>query len=80
MIHIMRTNVDLDDELMEEAFRLTGARTKKRLLHLALEELIRSRKRRNLAELSGAIRFSEGYDYKEARRVRAVDSGHVDLG
>lgn len=75
----MRTNVDLDDDLMEEAFRLTGVRTKKRLLHLALEELIRSRKKRNLAELAGAIRFVEGFEYKEARRVRTVDRRHIDL-
>jgi Arc/MetJ family transcription regulator len=75
----MRTNVDLDDALVEEAFRLTGVRTKKRLLHLALEELIRARGKRNLAELAGAIRFADGFDHKEARRVRAVDRGHVDL-
>jgi Arc/MetJ family transcription regulator len=54
-------------------------RTKKRLLHLALEELIRARGKRNLAELAGAIRFADGFDHKEARRVRAVDRGHVDL-
>jgi len=47
LIHIddegqtMRTNVELDDALVEEAFRLTSARTKRELLHQALEALIR---------------------------------------
>lgn len=42
----MRTKIELDDALVEEAFRLTNARTKKDLLNLALQELIRSRKRK----------------------------------
>jgi Arc/MetJ family transcription regulator len=51
----MRTNIELDDGLVEEAFRLTNVRTKKELIHLALQELIRVRKKRNLLDLSGQI-------------------------
>ncbi|WP_339374707.1 type II toxin-antitoxin system VapB family antitoxin [Picosynechococcus sp. PCC 7117] len=40
----MRTNVELDDQLVEEAFRLTNVRTKKELMHLALQALIKVRK------------------------------------
>jgi Arc/MetJ family transcription regulator len=29
----MRTNIELDDGLVEEAFRLTNVRTKKELIH-----------------------------------------------
>ncbi len=43
----MRTNIDLEDNLVEEAFLLTGLRTKKELVHLALLELINSRKKKN---------------------------------
>jgi Arc/MetJ family transcription regulator len=32
----MRTNVLLDDDLVEEAFALTGVRTKRELVRLAL--------------------------------------------
>ena len=46
----MRTNVDLNDKLIEEAFALTGARTKKELLHLALQELVRVRRKQDLTE------------------------------
>lgn len=63
----MRTNIDLDDNLMEEAFRLTNVRTKKELVNMALKELIRNRKKLNLLDLSGKIEFTEDYDYKQLR-------------
>ena len=61
----MRTNIFLDDELLKEAFRLSNARTKKELIHLALEEFVQNRKRKDLRELKGKISFFEGYDYKK---------------
>ena len=39
----MRTNIDIDDRLIEQAFALTGVRTKKELVNLALKELVESR-------------------------------------
>jgi Arc/MetJ family transcription regulator len=66
----MRTNVVLDDELLREAFGLTGVRTKKDLIHLALEELIRVRRKKDLTELAGRIHFRKGYDHKRLRELR----------
>lgn len=66
----MRTNIVLDDELVEEAFAVTGAHTKKELVHLALEELVRSRKKKDLTELAGRIRLRDDYDYKALRELR----------
>ena len=63
----MRTNVVLDDSLMEEATRLSSAKTKKGVIHEALKEFVENRRRLNLADLSGKINFSEGYDYKALR-------------
>ena len=68
----MRTNIDLDDHLMEEAFRLTNLRTKKDLVNFALKELIRHHKKRNLLDLSGKIQFSDNYDYKSTRENQNV--------
>jgi Arc/MetJ family transcription regulator len=39
---IMRTNIDLDDVLVEKAMNLTKISTKKALINKALEELIRA--------------------------------------
>lgn len=66
----MRTNIVLDDALVHEALALTGSRTKKEVVHLALEELVRSRKKKNLADLAGRVRFRKGFDHKAIRKLR----------
>jgi Arc/MetJ family transcription regulator len=63
----MRTNIVIDDRLMEEALKLSRYKTKKELVHKALEEFIQNRKRRDLRELKGKVNFDEDYDYKELR-------------
>ncbi len=66
----MRTNIVIDDELAEEAFALTGVRTKRELVHLALQELVRQRRKRDLAELAGKVRLRDDFDHKALRRTR----------
>ena len=68
----MRTNIELDDELVEQAFALTGVRTKKELVNLALAELVKSRSPKNLLDLAGQIEFSQGFDTDVARTNRYV--------
>jgi len=64
----MRTNIVLDDNLVKEAFKHSKAKTKKELIHEALEEFISSRKRLDLRDLRGKIAFEGNYDYKKLRR------------
>lgn len=66
----MRTNIVLDDELVREAQRLTGIRTKRKLVEEALKVLITSRKRLSLLDLEGRIRFCDSYDHKAMREDR----------
>lgn len=63
----MRTNIDLDDALVAEALRITRARTKKDLVHLALRELISAYRRRDVRELKGTGGIRPDYDYKALR-------------
>ena len=65
----MRTNIDIDDELIAEAARLTGIKTKKELVHQALKILIESKKRRSLLDLVGKVELDPDYDYKAAREA-----------
>lgn len=67
----MRTNLVLDDELVSEAKRLTGIKTKKELVHEALRALISARRRKSLLEIRGKVEFSRGYDHKPLRRARS---------
>ena len=63
----MRTNIDLDDFLTSEAMTLTGARTKREVVELALRELIQRRKRPDIAGLLGLGGLDPTYDHKVAR-------------
>jgi len=66
----MRTNVVLDDELIDEALKLSGVKTKKDVIDFALREFVSTRKRGNLLDLEGTIEFQEDYDYKVLREKR----------
>ncbi len=63
----MRTNIVLDDELVEEAFRHSDAKTKRELVDRALREFVDNHKRRDIRELRGKVMFHPGYDYKKLR-------------
>jgi Arc/MetJ family transcription regulator len=63
----MRTNIVLDDDLVAEAMKHSSAKTKKDLVHEALRELIRLRRRKSLMDLRGKIKFAPGYDHKKLR-------------
>lgn len=66
----MRTNIVLDDELIREAFAVTGARTKRELVRTALQELIRVRRKKDLTELAGRVCFRDDFDHKALRKLR----------
>lgn len=50
-----RMMVQLDDQLLAEVKRLTGARTKRAAIETALAELVRRRKAAELAKLAGKV-------------------------
>jgi Arc/MetJ family transcription regulator len=65
----MRTNIVLNDELVDEAFRYSETiSTKRELIEIALKEYVDTRKRKNIKELKGKVKFREGYDYKAMRK------------
>lgn len=66
----MRTNIDIDDDLLEQAFAVSRVRTKKELIHEALKEFIKLKKQKDLTELAGFIEFQKGYDHKKLRETR----------
>lgn len=64
----MRTNIVLDDSLVEEAFQYAESiKTKKGLIETALKEFVRNHKMKNLKDIKGKIAFDESYDYKKMR-------------
>jgi Arc/MetJ family transcription regulator len=64
----MPTNLAIDDQLLEEALKLGGHRSKRETVNEALPEYVQRRKRRGFAKLFGTVDFRPEWDYKQARR------------
>ena len=63
----MRTNIVLNDKLIDEAMKLSHAKTKKQVVELALENFIKYMKRQNMRLLFGKVKW-EG-DLEEMRKA-----------
>jgi Arc/MetJ family transcription regulator len=64
----MRTNIEIDDRLMREALRSSGARTKRATVEAGLRLLVQVRRQAGIRRLRGKVRW-EG-DLNESRRGR----------
>jgi Arc/MetJ family transcription regulator len=77
----MLTNIDLDEELVATAMRLSGERTKRAVVHRALEELVRIERLRGLRNARGTLKWEgnlaalreERPTYGTARRHKRTD-------
>ena len=67
----MATNLAIDPELLSHALAVSGEKTKKAAVTLALEEFIARREQRAILDLVGTLDWDDDYDYKA---LRAGDS------
>jgi Arc/MetJ family transcription regulator len=54
---MQRTNIVVDEKLINEGKKLTGLRTSKELVNLALEQLVRREKQKRILALEGKIEW-----------------------
>jgi Arc/MetJ family transcription regulator len=54
----MRTTLPVKEELIEQVKALSGVKTKKEAVEIALEEFIKRRKSRKLIDLEGKVNLS----------------------
>lgn len=66
----MATNLVIDDELIEQAKKIGGHKTKKAVIIDALEEYIQRREQKQIVDCFGTIDFDPDYDYKKQRKVQ----------
>ena len=64
----MRTNIDIDDELMEEALRRSGAPTKRAAVEEGLRLLIQTRRQSGLRKLRGKVTWEGDLDAMRSGR------------
>ena len=65
----MRTNIDIDDRLMRQAMRSTGARTKRAVVEEGLRLLIQTRAQRSVRRLRGKVTWEGDLDASRVGRV-----------
>jgi Arc/MetJ family transcription regulator len=70
-VKVALTQIDIDEDALAEAMRLSGARTKKETVNLALREF--AARRRRLAALEHFAALSERWDFEGWQRQRAAD-------
>lgn len=51
----MRTNIEIDDRLMKDTLKVTGLKTKREVVELALKELLRLERQTDFRKLRGKI-------------------------
>ncbi len=58
----MRTNIVIDDDLMTDVLQVTGLKTKREAVELALKTLIRLKKQEEIKQFKGKLKWDDDLD------------------
>jgi Arc/MetJ family transcription regulator len=64
----MRTNIEIDDELIQEALRVSGLKTKRAVVEAGLRMLLRLKRQEDILVLVGKVHWEGNLD--ESRQGR----------
>jgi Arc/MetJ family transcription regulator len=78
----MRTNIDIDDKLMKQAMKATGATTKKAAVEAALRKVVQLKKQERIRDWFGKIDWEGDLNAMRENRFPDVlnDDGKVGSG
>ncbi len=65
---MIRTNIELDEKLVDEGLRLSSIKTKKDLVNKALEEYVKRLRRKGIIQFAGSGVWQG--DLKQTRKSR----------
>lgn len=68
MVWCMRTNIEIDEAVVREVQALTGARTKREAVDLALRDLVARHRRVEVLSLRGKVRWEGDLEASRAGR------------
>ena len=63
----MATNLQIDPALLDRALAVSGERTKKAAVTMALREFIDRRRQKDLLDLFSQLEWDDTFDYKAER-------------
>ena len=58
----MRTNIEIDDKLMKDTLKITGLKTKREAVDMALKELLRLKRQGEVKKLRGMFKWEGDLD------------------
>lgn len=58
----MRTNIEIDDDLMKKALKYSKLKTKKEIIHEALNEYVKYQLRLKMLSLQGKVKWISDLD------------------
>lgn len=64
----MRANIDIDENLIQEAMKLTGITTKKAAVEEALRQMVSLKKQAKLKDLRGKLKWEGNLDEMRSSR------------
>jgi Arc/MetJ family transcription regulator len=64
----MRTNIVIDDNLMDETLRATGLKTKREAVELGLRTLLRLRQQEEIRKFRGKLQWEGDLDQMRTER------------
>lgn len=60
--HIMRTNIVIDDQLIEDTLRMTGLKTKREVVELGLRTVLRLKQQEEIRQFRGKLNWEGDLD------------------
>jgi Arc/MetJ family transcription regulator len=70
----MRTNIEIDDKLMKETMKATGAKTKREAVEIAMQTTVRLQQQEKALRGLWGIAKDWDFDYKKARESKFGNS------
>jgi Arc/MetJ family transcription regulator len=64
-----RTNIELDDRLVSRGLRVFRCKSKRELVHLALTELLKRAKQREILQLRGQVKWEADLEALRKSRI-----------
>ena len=68
----MRTNIEMDDQLVKQAMRCTGAPTKKAVVEAGLRLLVQTHSQASIRKLRGKVKWEGNLDESRLGRVKEL--------
>jgi Arc/MetJ family transcription regulator len=65
----MRTNIEISDELIQEALRISGLKTKRAAVEAGLKALIRLGRQKRILDLAGKVHWEGNLDESREGRL-----------